>query len=163
MDFGSPAPELLRLLVDDPDPCLTVGQREELDRDERIEGLPLLRFCPREGPTVDELPRRVERDESPLELPRANSIPGVPDLEESTEPGIHRNTVDGEIVRCYPPSEQLWLKKRAEDLGRWGMQCSLCPNLDRPDETRTFAKGKFDVFHIGGTTIGRATYEPGWR
>lgn len=32
-----------------------------------------------------------------------------------------------------------------------------------PDETRTFDKGKFEIVHIAGMTIGRATYEPGWR
>ena len=32
-----------------------------------------------------------------------------------------------------------------------------------PDEVRTFQKGKFELVHIGGMTIGRATYEPGWR
>lgn len=32
-----------------------------------------------------------------------------------------------------------------------------------PDETRIFTKGKFEILVIGGITIGRATYEPGWR
>lgn len=32
-----------------------------------------------------------------------------------------------------------------------------------PDEVRTFEKGKFEVVHIGGMTIGRATYEAGWK
>jgi quercetin dioxygenase-like cupin family protein len=32
-----------------------------------------------------------------------------------------------------------------------------------PDEVRTFDKGKFELVHIGGMTIGRATYEPGWK
>jgi hypothetical protein len=31
----------------------------------------------------------------------------------------------------------------------------------RPDEVRTFEKGKFEVVRIGGISIGRATYEPG--
>lgn len=35
--------------------------------------------------------------------------------------------------------------------------------FDHPDETRTFPKGKFDLIQIGGMTIGRATYEPGWK
>ncbi len=35
--------------------------------------------------------------------------------------------------------------------------------FERPDETRTFPKGKFEVIRIGGMTIGRATYEPGWK
>jgi len=36
-------------------------------------------------------------------------------------------------------------------------------NLDEPSETRHFEKGRFDVYRIGLTTLGRATYEPGWR
>jgi quercetin dioxygenase-like cupin family protein len=35
--------------------------------------------------------------------------------------------------------------------------------FDVPDEVRTFDKGKFEIVRIGGMTIGRATYEPGWR
>jgi quercetin dioxygenase-like cupin family protein len=32
-----------------------------------------------------------------------------------------------------------------------------------PDETRTFERGKIEVVNIGGGTVGRATFEPGWR
>lgn len=32
-----------------------------------------------------------------------------------------------------------------------------------PDETRTFPKGRFETVRLGGMTIGRATYEPGWK
>ena len=35
--------------------------------------------------------------------------------------------------------------------------------FEKPDETLTFEKGKFEIVHVGGMTIGRATYEPGWR
>jgi hypothetical protein len=35
--------------------------------------------------------------------------------------------------------------------------------FDSPDETRLFSKGRFDLIHIGGMTIGRATYDPGWK
>ena len=35
--------------------------------------------------------------------------------------------------------------------------------FEEPDETRSFSKGKFELVHIGGMTIGRATYDPGWR
>jgi len=35
--------------------------------------------------------------------------------------------------------------------------------FDNPDETRVFDKGKFEIVHIGGLTIGRATYQPGWK
>jgi uncharacterized cupin superfamily protein len=34
--------------------------------------------------------------------------------------------------------------------------------FEQPDEIRHFEKGKFEVVHIGGMTLGRATYEPGW-
>jgi mannose-6-phosphate isomerase-like protein (cupin superfamily) len=30
-------------------------------------------------------------------------------------------------------------------------------------ERRSFEKGSFEVVEIGGMTVGRATYEPGWR
>jgi quercetin dioxygenase-like cupin family protein len=35
--------------------------------------------------------------------------------------------------------------------------------FEQPDEVREFAKGKLEVVHLGGLTIGRATYEPGWK
>lgn len=35
--------------------------------------------------------------------------------------------------------------------------------FDAPDEVRLFEKGKFELVQLGGMTIGRATYEPGWR
>jgi hypothetical protein len=35
--------------------------------------------------------------------------------------------------------------------------------FDTPDETRVLVKGKFELIHVGGMTIGRATYDPGWK
>ena len=35
--------------------------------------------------------------------------------------------------------------------------------FETPDEERTFPKGRFELAHLGGMTIGRATYEPGWK
>jgi hypothetical protein len=35
--------------------------------------------------------------------------------------------------------------------------------FDAPDEVRTFEKGRFELIHIAGMTLGRATYEPGWK
>ena len=32
-----------------------------------------------------------------------------------------------------------------------------------PDEVREFPKGKLELVTIGGATIGRAIFEPGWR
>ena len=39
----------------------------------------------------------------------------------------------------------------------------ILKRFEAPDEIREMAKGKFEVIHIGGMTIGRATYQPGWR
>ena len=39
----------------------------------------------------------------------------------------------------------------------------ILKRFDIPDEIRTFEKGKFELVHLGGTTIGRASYEPGWK
>jgi quercetin dioxygenase-like cupin family protein len=36
-------------------------------------------------------------------------------------------------------------------------------NLDSPAETRTFERGRFETYVVGPVTLGRATYEPGWR
>ena len=35
--------------------------------------------------------------------------------------------------------------------------------FDSPDEVRTFEKGKLEIVTLGGVTIGRASYEPGWK
>ena len=39
----------------------------------------------------------------------------------------------------------------------------ILKRFDRPDEVRTFEKGRFELVHLGGITIGRATYQPGWK
>jgi quercetin dioxygenase-like cupin family protein len=36
-------------------------------------------------------------------------------------------------------------------------------NFGSPSEVRTFDKGKFELYQVGPATIGRATYEPGWK
>lgn len=39
----------------------------------------------------------------------------------------------------------------------------LLKRFDTPDETRQMTKGRFDIVRLGGQTVGRATYEPGWK
>jgi EutQ-like cupin domain len=39
----------------------------------------------------------------------------------------------------------------------------ILKRFENPDEVRTFDKGKFEIVRLGGMTIGRATYEPGWK
>jgi len=39
----------------------------------------------------------------------------------------------------------------------------ILKRFDAPDEVRTMTLGKFELVRLGGVTIGRATYQPGWR
>ncbi len=39
----------------------------------------------------------------------------------------------------------------------------ILKRFEEPDETRAFENGRFEVVLIGGLTVGRATYEPGWK
>jgi hypothetical protein len=39
----------------------------------------------------------------------------------------------------------------------------ILKSFDTPDEVRVMENGKFELIHLGGITIGRATYEPGWK
>jgi quercetin dioxygenase-like cupin family protein len=39
----------------------------------------------------------------------------------------------------------------------------ILKRFDEPDEVRSFEKGRFELVRLGAMTIGRATYEPGWR
>lgn len=39
----------------------------------------------------------------------------------------------------------------------------LLKRFEKPDETRLFEKGRFEIVRLGGVEIGRATYEPGWK
>ncbi|CAN5699162.1 cupin domain-containing protein [soil metagenome] len=35
--------------------------------------------------------------------------------------------------------------------------------FDQPDEQRPMPLGRFDLVRLGGTSVGRASYQPGWR
>ena len=39
----------------------------------------------------------------------------------------------------------------------------ILKRFEHPDELRVLKKGRFEIVRLGGMTIGRATYEPGWR
>ena len=36
-------------------------------------------------------------------------------------------------------------------------------NFQKPDEVREFPKGKLELIKIGNATIGKATFQPGWK
>ena len=39
----------------------------------------------------------------------------------------------------------------------------ILKRFDEPDEVREMPFGRFELIRVGGQTIGRATYQPGWR
>jgi len=39
----------------------------------------------------------------------------------------------------------------------------ILKRFEQPDEVREFPLGKFELVTLGGMTIGRATYQPGWK
>ena len=40
---------------------------------------------------------------------------------------------------------------------------TVLKRFESPDEVREFVKGKLEIVTIAGQTLGRATYEPGWK
>lgn len=36
-------------------------------------------------------------------------------------------------------------------------------SFEKPDEVREMVKGRFEIVRLGEMTIGRATYQPGWK
>ena len=40
---------------------------------------------------------------------------------------------------------------------------AILRRFEEPDEVRQFEKGRFEIIRLGGQTIGRATYAPGWQ
>ena len=39
----------------------------------------------------------------------------------------------------------------------------ILKRFEEPDEVVEFEKGRFETVQLGGMTIGRATYQPGWK
>jgi hypothetical protein len=57
------------------------------------------------------------------------------------------------------------MRPQINDCQKWrkAMFEVILKRFDNPDEVRLFEKGRFEIVKIGGMTIGRATYEPGWK
>ena len=52
---------------------------------------------------------------------------------------------------------------RAESQREGNVVEIILKTFEKPDEVRHFEKGRFEIVRIGGMTIGRATYSPGWK
>ena len=44
-----------------------------------------------------------------------------------------------------------------------GLPEVVLKRFDTPDEVRLFEKGRLEIVRMGGMTLGRASYEPGWK
>ena len=62
------------------------------------------------------------------------------------------------VAERRPASQQRSFK----DIVR-GADSTVLKRFEEPDKVRRFEKGTFELVHVGGMTIGRATYEPGWK
>ena len=43
------------------------------------------------------------------------------------------------------------------------MEKAQMKSFGKPDEIREFPKGRLELIKVGGATVGRAIFEPGWR
>jgi hypothetical protein len=43
------------------------------------------------------------------------------------------------------------------------MEKAELKSFGKPDEVRQFPKGRLELVRVGGSTVGRAIFEPGWR
>jgi hypothetical protein len=43
------------------------------------------------------------------------------------------------------------------------MNSAEVKSFDKPDEVRQFPRGRLELVKVGGATVGRAIFEPGWR
>ena len=67
----------------------------------------------------------------------------------------------GRLCRQRPDPEQR--DQGVEREAMIGATDAILRRFETPDEVRNFPKGKFELVRIGGMTIGRATYQPGWK
>ena len=67
-------------------------------------------------------------------------------------------------MRCSERLRSLSLGSLDSDLRVSGEQIAvILKSFESPDEVRMMQNGRFELVHLGGMTIGRATYEPGWK
>lgn len=65
--------------------------------------------------------------------------------------------------RKGPPAAPRYLSVRLHGSTMPTQTDVILKRFEQPDEVREMVKGRFELVRIGGMTIGRATYEPGWR
>jgi GNAT superfamily N-acetyltransferase len=85
------------------------------------------------------------------------------------EPAIQHTLPGGTAIELVPMSKRFARESEAgvsESAEKEGTSMDVGVILKRfesPDEIREMTLGRFEVIRIGGMTIGRATYQPGWK
>ena len=75
--------------------------------------------------------------------------------------GIRRRVANGRSGACHITQggrqmNQPHAVEHVEETAEW-------KNFSQPDEVREFPRGRVELINIGGATVGRAIFEPGWR
>ncbi|MBV8496286.1 MAG: ribonuclease E inhibitor RraB [Gammaproteobacteria bacterium] len=83
----------------------------------------------------------------------------VPDVQEISR---RLTALAGELGGHYDGWAAAKAVAGAPDAGGGGI-ATVLKSFATPDETRRFALGQFELVHLGGMTLGRATYQPGWK
>jgi uncharacterized RmlC-like cupin family protein len=81
----------------------------------------------------------------------------VPDMQEISR---RLTTLAGELGGRYDG----WAAGRAAPAPAAAAAIAVVlKRFETPDETRALEHGTFELVHLGGMSIGRATYQPGWK
>ena len=81
-----------------------------------------------------------------------------------------QHTLPGGIVIEFVPMSKRFAPESGTDVSESAAQEGtsmdvgvILKRFESPDEIREMTLGRFEVIHLGGMTIGRATYQPGWK
>jgi hypothetical protein len=78
----------------------------------------------------------------------------------ATDPDGNRFALHTRVTFYTTPSSDVW---KGDTTMQHAQVDVVLKRFESPDEVREFTKGRFEIVRLGGMTIGRATYQPGWR
>ncbi len=67
------------------------------------------------------------------------------------------------IADCVSPASGGRIRESEDEVMKSGESKAELKRFSKPEEVRSFPKGKVELVRIGGALIGRATFEPGWK
>jgi|GEM_PF-632112 len=67
------------------------------------------------------------------------------------------------FLALFAISTLLVAHKHEDKTSLYAYEKGQVKNFTKPDEVREFPKGKLELVKIGNATIGRATFQPGWK